>query len=909
MKYILLIVILLIPTLSILGQNPDTQMRVSQQSFAQKPVIDTAAFGKWNFTGPIAISHDGHYVLYTINNIPAGSSTLVIQSTDSAWSIDFPGATRAAFTTDSKRAVFMTKGDSLAFLLLGGKAIQYIPDVNSYQIPKEGQDEWMVYRLHRSVGPLVLHNWITNREFIYASVSNYLLSPHGTALLVEKEDFNDIAYPHEISWVNVEDGHTQSIWAGLRAMNLVIDDSDRQAAFYVEDRDFDHTYNAIWYYTQGIDRADEWLTDSCKGLDPGLTFYLKEPLRFSPAGDRLFFSLIRKRHASPPPVPAKADSWSHHDEILKSGKLALQQQEFQQRSVSFAAMAHIGDTLAIRLENDNEQLSDTTWVHKDGHTLLLANCTDEYRSGKTPLPTAWMVSTRDGSRTLLKDSISSWASLDLNTPSSPHDKWFIWFDSDRKNYFSDELATGIRRNITRAIPVSLITKSSEEQGKARQNAPAGIGAWLASDAYVFLYDEYDIWQVDPAGKRRPVNITHGYGRTHHIKFRLLLNDSARLFGLTPDSTLLLSAFDPIHKLNGFYQIALEGSQDPVLLNMEPCLQSVERTQTEDANLNNCFRPLKARDANVWIIEKMTASESPNYYVTRDFSTFQVLTDLHPERAYNWFTTELVNWTLPDGKPAQGILYKPEDFDPQLKYPLLFSIYEQYSDNLHHFIAPQIMIGAISIPWFVSRGYLVFVPDIHYRLGYPGRSALDAVVSAAAVLSKEPWVNSERLGITGHSFGGFETNYIITHTHLFAAAEEAAGLSDLISFYSGLASGEASAQPYFETGQGRIGASLAQRPDLYFENSPIFSADQVTTPILMMHNSGDRLVRFEQGLEFYTGLRQLGKKAWMLQYEGGRHELRSMPDAVDYSTRLTEFFDYYLKDAPLPKWMTEEVSVP
>lgn len=199
------------------------------------------------------------------------------------------------------------------------------------------------------------------------------------------------------------------------------------------------------------------------------------------------------------------------------------------------------------------------------------------------------------------------------------------------------------------------------------------------------------------------------------------------------------------------------------------------------------------------------------------------------------------------------------------------------------------------------------PDIQYKVGHPGPSAYNCVVSAVQYLNRMPWVDSKRVGVQGHSFGGYEVNYLITHCHLFAAACAASGVSDLISSYANNLRG---GYPIYHTeyGQGRIGATLWQRPDLYILNSPIFKADQVTTPLLMMQNKEDGAVPYAQGVELFTSLRRLGKRAWLLQYDGNGHSLNGGAASEDYTIRMTQFFDHYLKGAPAPKWMLEGIPV-
>ena len=227
-----------------------------------------------------------------------------------------------------------------------------------------------------------------------------------------------------------------------------------------------------------------------------------------------------------------------------------------------------------------------------------------------------------------------------------------------------------------------------------------------------------------------------------------------------------------------------------------------------------------------------------------------------------------------------------------------------------YLRPFFSFGPIDIPWLVSQGYLVFTPDIIYNVGKTGQSTCLSVLSAAKYLSKFPFVDTKHMGLQGHSFGGYETNYLVSHTTLFAAAAEGAGVSDFVSGYGTMAGGLGQEQQInqtfrYETGLYNMGASLWQSPDLYIENSPIFKADRVTTPLLIMHNKKDANVSWSQGVAWYAGLRRLGKKVWMLEYDEGTHGVGGV-DAMDYTLRLMQFFDHYLKKALPPKWMTDGI---
>jgi dipeptidyl aminopeptidase/acylaminoacyl peptidase len=373
------------------------------------------------------------------------------------------------------------------------------------------------------------------------------------------------------------------------------------------------------------------------------------------------------------------------------------------------------------------------------------------------------------------------------------------------------------------------------------------------------------------------------------------NGGTRL--IHPSDTLILVGFSLQKKENGFFRLILNGRSNLEKLVMEPRMYYYEFSPREDPGSFYPFFPIKAKFASKYIVERMSATEYPNLYVSDSLVKFCPITELAPQKEYNWYTTELYHWFLPGGKRGEGILYKPQDFDPSRKYPIIFFYYDKLSDALNNFINPALSDGIMNIPWFVSHDYLVFEPNIYFTEGYPGQSAFNSVVSAAQSLTKLPFIDSKHMGLQGHSFGGYETNYIVSHTNLFAAAASSAGFAEIISMY-GLA------EDYFEHGQGRMGVSMWERPDLYIKNSPLFNADKVTTPLLIMHSKQDESVPYYEGRGWFNGLAGLGKRVWMLTYFGEGHLIDNKDNRLDFSIRLSQFFDHFLKGAPPPKWMTD-----
>ncbi len=314
--------------------------------------------------------------------------------------------------------------------------------------------------------------------------------------------------------------------------------------------------------------------------------------------------------------------------------------------------------------------------------------------------------------------------------------------------------------------------------------------------------------------------------------------------------------------------------------------------------------LKAKNSNVYLLRRMTATEYPNLFITSNFMKYEQMTYLEPQKDYNWLSSELVEWKTLDSKSASGILYKPENFNPKTKYPLILSVYERQSDGLNIYLEPKLSDGPMNIPYFVSRGYLVFCPDINYKVRESGQSTYNHVLAAVKSLAKMPWVHKNRIGIQGHSWGGYEVNFLITRTNIFSAAASAAGPTNFVSMCGTLKGYQHDSHDNVERTQLRMGVSLWEGIDTYVKNSPVFGANKVICPLLMMHNNRDHAVDFYQGLEFFTALRYLGKKVWMLQYEDKGHSLNAETDQLDYTLRLSQFFDHYLKKLPPARWMTQ-----
>jgi len=358
--------------------------------------------------------------------------------------------------------------------------------------------------------------------------------------------------------------------------------------------------------------------------------------------------------------------------------------------------------------------------------------------------------------------------------------------------------------------------------------------------------------------------------------------------------MLLKANNEITRADAYYSFDLE----------KPGQQKV--LYAENYRLST---PRKAKDDNLVVFTKEDFQTYPNLLATNlSFKKQVQISDAAPQQdEFIWGTAELVSWRSLDGRVLEGTLHKPANFDPNKKYPMIVNFYEKSSDRLLSYHMPENHRSTIDYHYYTSNGYVIFNPDVYYKDGYPGESAFNCVMPGINHILEMGFVDPKRIGAQGHSWGGYQVAYLATRTNMFAAIESGAPVVNMFSAYGGIRwkSGLNRAFQYEHT-QSRIGKSIWEAPLRYLENSPLFTADKIETPILIMHNDDDGSVPWYQGIEFFIALRRLQKPAWLLNYNEADHWPMRLPDMHDFQIRMAQFFDHYLKDAPMPKWMKEGV---
>lgn len=479
-----------------------------------------------------------------------------------------------------------------------------------------------------------------------------------------------------------------------------------------------------------------------------------------------------------------------------------------------------------------------------------------------------------------------------NSTLSPADKFVLWY-ADR-NFYTYNIATGDTVCVSRNIPYPIW---EEDDDHPMEKQAYGLTGWSENDETLYIYDKFDIWGVDPTGKKQPFCLTNGEGRKTNRVYRFHRTDPEQRY-FKPGVLMLFDVFDRNTKENGLATLKYEGKAATPVLRI---FEGASFTQVR-----------KAKDADSFSWQRASFEIMPNIWGVNslNFSRALQLSDANPQaKDYSWGTAQLFKWYAYDGQPSEGVLYLPEDFSPEKEYPMLAVFYETGSEDLYYHYNMEPSWSWVNYPFYVSRGYVVFVPDIHYTPGLPGESCYNYVCSGVeAVCDMYPNIDRKRIGIDGQSWGGYQTAYLVTRTDMFACAGSGAPVANMTSAFGGIRweSGD-SRQAQYEIGQSRIGANLWDAPELYIKNSPVFHADRCHTPLLIMHNDADGAVPWYQGIEMFMALRRLQKPVWMLQYNGEAHNLRERRNRKDITIRLQQFFDHYLKGDPMPRWMINGID--
>jgi dipeptidyl aminopeptidase/acylaminoacyl peptidase len=837
-------------------------MGVNIFGYGQKKSLDTAAFHNWPTVLDGGLSPDGKFTYYYLTADPNGSNaqrSLILKSTYKDWSITVIQAKVIGFNRGSSKKVFLRlPQDSIGLLQLGTNKIEWLTGIKNFY----SLGNWIIYQ-RKNIDSLQIRNIENGHVLSLSGATNVIPGKHKDQIVVQQQvDSNRF----ELLWIDLANYSVHSFYSGIRTNQWQWDPAEKQLAFATGEKGG----KSIYVYRKEAGSPKIILSDSAKKSEAD---YLIDGItRFSANGKYLLFNIIKERLQAKTRPPSIVEIYRYTDLNISFDKSRNENSEkLYLRSIS------LENREIETIEEDGDEAAE------DNGDFILVTHKKQVYEWEAYLPgyiTTRLVRLRDGRKTIISGENGFWF--------SPLGKWVLYFDPSNGAYKTLDLET--ESQSPRAYQCTEDDWSYEQNELTKKIAPIGVAGWINGGNSVLVYSRHGLWQLDLTGQRVSRILTNGMTKDSDLTYELAEPVANKKDG----DSIFLSGYNTNMKEQGYYKCVLGQVQSTVCLTRGPWAVGMFLEWASKV-------PAKAENANVFLFRKMTSTSSPNYYTTSDFRNFEPVSDVYPEKDYNWLTTTLVHWKSFDGDSLMGILYKPENFDPKKKYPLIFYYYERTSDGLHTYLLPEAVSGPMNIPYMVSQGYLVFTPDIKYVTGYPGRSACNSVVSAAYYLANLHFVDTLHMGLQGHSYGGMETNYIVTHTSIFAAACEGAGVSDVMTSYNQLREHEFN-QMYVEFGQGRMGLSPWQSIDAYHDNSMLSRADKITTPLLILHNWNDEAVDVQQGIAMFSALRRAGKKVWLLQYPGEGHGLLNEINRLDYTQKMFDFFNHYLKGAPDPDWM-------
>lgn len=928
-------------------------LALAQQARTKRPLTHDD-YDSWRSVQGQRLSQDGRFLLYAL--VPQdGDGEIVVRnlSTGSEWRHGIgsrqapvasddeeapaaagPAPYRALFTADGGFAVFQilpTKAEidkaridkkkpedgpknALGIMNLANGTVARIERVKSFQVPEDragfvvylhepasGQSKSASTEASSSSAPaagtsrrveygseLVLRSLADNSSRAFPDVLEFSFSKDGRHLVYAVSSKNDQSNG---VYAAAADGASTplALLTGKGRYSRISWDTRQTQLAFISDRDDASSaqpHFALYRWDRQGPAAELLVSNATPNFTPGMVISDRGAISFSRDGGRIFFGL-----APPPPPDAAAnadaapnetavvDLWHWKDDYIQPMQKVRASQD---RSRSYRAVFDLGERKLTPLADETLQNVTPT---RDGRWAL---GTDDrsYRTlagVDTVYSDYFLVNTGDGSRRPLLKRHRGAVNL------SPTGGYGVFFSE--QNWHVLSIPDGGVRSLTGNLGV----KFWQEEFDSPSTPPSyGIADWTSDERYVLINDRYDIWQLATDGSGAQ-NLTDGIGRRDKIVFRYVALDEPdddQRSGIDPARPLLLKAVNEWTRDEGFYRDRI-GGREPEKLVMAA---------------KSFGLPTKAKAADVVVVAASTFTEFPDLLVTTtQFREMKKVSDANPQKAQLlWGTAELVRYRNTDGVLLSAILRKPENFDPAKKYPMMVYIYERLSQNFHGFVNPA-PSHRINASYYVSNGYLVLEPDIVYTIGYPGQSALKCVLPAVQSVVDRGFVDEQAIGIQGHSWGGYQIAYMVTQTNRFKAAAPGAVVANMTSAYSGIRWGTGLARQFqYEHTQSRIGGTIWEYPMRFIENSPLFQLDRVRTPMLSIHNDGDDAVPWYQGIEFYLGLRRLGKEVYLFNYNGEPHGLRKRVNQKDYTRRLQEFFDHFLKGAAKPDWMEKGV---
>lgn len=895
---------------------------VAQQAPLRK--MEHSDVAGWKRINQQLISNDGRWVVYTLEP-NEGDGSLHAYDSQEDKTLDFPRGEQAALSADSRFLAFRIKPprdtvqamrrrkvkkenlpqDTLGIVDLSNGKITRIPHLQSFQMPSKWSG-LLVYQKEpaKQAAPrdstaqsnkrestengstLVLLNLLSGAEKTVAFVKGYTLAAEAPAVLLSSTG-DDRDFLPGVYQVDPQSFVLKPIFRGKGTYkSLQMSRNGAQAAF-LADLDSSSAVVRPWalYHWKGLaDTARLAVASGAAFMPKGWMLSEFAQPEFSRDGAHLFFGI------APPAMLqdtnlleeeiVQVEVWNYQDpRIYPQQKVQLSQDKRR----AYSSVYHTATGKAVALggldlpEVRNGQEGNAAFALGTTSAPYAIEATWEGGSRRD----IYLVDILSGKRTLVEKGAGGFPAF------SPEARYVYWYEPQDSSWYAFDVVQK-KKGLLVNSKTSLFC--DELNDVPALPGSYGIAGWTTNDDFVMIYDRFDIWLVDPTGRLKPTNLTNSRAASISLRYIRTNPEERSIEEVKP---LLLKFTNEKTLEEGYLWYDIHAGSKRIV---------------QQGPFSYSNQVLKAKNASRWVFSKGDFQTFPDLLLSTNLSDSKQVSHANPQQAaFGWGSIELYEWTALDGQKLRGMLVKPAGYTPGKQYPMIVNFYERSSEGLYAHRAPEWGRSQINYAYYANRGYLVFNPDIPYREGYPGESAFNAVISGVASLVDKGLVDKSRIALQGHSWGGYQIAYLLTKTDMFKCAESGAPVVNMISAYGGIRwESGVSRQFQYEKTQSRIGAPLWDKPLRYIENSPIFFADKINTPVLILHNDADGAVPWYQGIEFYMAMRRLNKPAWMLNYNGEPHWPVKLQNRKDFQMRMEQFFDHYLQDAPAPRWMREGV---
>lgn len=864
---------------------------VTEVLYAQsKKVLDHSSYSSWKYLTGESISPDGKWFAYEIKNRASFQALLLGNKTKldtirKGANLQFSSDSKFCLYTktegkDLKNRVFVLQNLATGELLdfKGTQAVSFIKSAPGLlQIIRKGKtDTAAITKKITNLNNLVLYNPVAKDSVIFNSVIKHRYSEDLNYLLVLQKEKDQ----NRLSLYHVPSRQKKTVASGKVNYTMATFSNQLERMAYISENIVgkDTLYKVYILKTKDGKVLDS-ISTKVKGFPVGYSLSTNEQLSFSGNGEKLYFKTKLNAAVTVKDSVKKkvlVDVWKWDKSTIppmEKNSAPIRRGDFYQYVIA--------DKKAIQLSNEEMPYLQFPSGDKEGITIGFSDLKYQRLVGieASRLFDSYLVDMETGKSKLILEK-------KYYTPKISFDKQYIsWFEPADSSWYSMNTKTLEKRNLTKSIDDIFYNDELDMPMHATHYGDAG---WDTEAHWFLVHSKHDLWKIDASGKNAPICLTNGLGRTQGIVFRYVKPEKTERY-INLNDIQYFTAFQSKTKKDGYYVLKPGGNFEKLALS------------------DHTYGGLKVSEngtASIW--KKGDFTQYPElYYSDQNFKEAKKVSITNPQQKdYNWGTSELVAWESFNKDSLQGLLLKPENFDPNKKYPMVVYFYEKRSDLLHRYNAPDAIKSVVNWSYMVSNGYLVFIPDVVFRTAEPGASSYDAIVSGVqALTAKYSFVDKDKIGINGHSWGGYQAAYLITKTNIFKAAVAGAIVSNMTSAYGGIRWETGQSRMFqYEHSQSRMGTTLWDNPLAYLKNSPLFGLPNVKTPVLMMHNDQDGAVPWEQGIEFFTGLRRLNKPAWMLNYKGEGHLLAKKENQEDFTKKVIGFFDYYLKGLPKPGWM-------